>query len=325
MRRRRGLVLGKFLPPHLGHLFLVEFARHHVERLTVVVGTLAREPIPGALRFAWMRELCPDVDVVHLTDENPQEPAEHPDFWRIWHDSLMRVLPEPPDLVFASETYGYKLAEVLGAELVMADLARTIVPVSGTAVRRDPFAHWRFLPRCVRPYFTRRVCVFGPESSGKTTLARALAAQLGTVMVPEYARGYLEARGGQLAPGDFDRIARGQLACEEALARDAERVLVCDTDLLTTRLWAEELTGDCPEWIRQEADRRSYDLYLVCEPDIPFVADPVRYRPDGRERFLARGLEALAARGRSLVRISGSPEQRLARAGEAVAALLTPR
>jgi NadR type nicotinamide-nucleotide adenylyltransferase len=136
------MVLGKFMPPHLGHVFLVEFAREYVKDLTVVVGTLKAEPIPGELRYGWMRELFPDVRVVHLTDENPQYPHEHPRFWDIWRDSLQRVLPVKPDYVFASEEYGAKLAEVLGAEFVPVDIARGAVPVSGTAIRNDPWTHW---------------------------------------------------------------------------------------------------------------------------------------------------------------------------------------
>src|SRR5918912_2793574 len=145
-----------------------------------------------------MRELFPGARVVHLTDENPQEPAEHPDFWRIWRDSLARVLPGRPDHVFASEDYGPKLAEVLGADFVPVDRAREVVPVSGTAVRADPMGNWQYLPDCVRPSFVRRVCVFGPESTGKSTLARDLARHFRTVAVPEYPRTLLEAQGGRL-------------------------------------------------------------------------------------------------------------------------------
>src|SRR5205823_888204 len=78
-----GMLLGKFLPPHLGHVYLAEFASRYADRLTVVVCSLRREPIPGELRSRWMRELFPLADVVHLTDELPQEPAEHPDFWEL--------------------------------------------------------------------------------------------------------------------------------------------------------------------------------------------------------------------------------------------------
>ena len=80
-----GMVLGKFMPPHRGHIYLCEFARSWSDTLTIVVGSLPDEPIAGALRFEWMRELFPSCRVVHLTDSNPQYPHDHPDFWAIWH------------------------------------------------------------------------------------------------------------------------------------------------------------------------------------------------------------------------------------------------
>ena len=129
----RGMVLGKFLPPHAGHLHLLDFAQRMADELCVVVGTLAAEPISGALRHAWIRELAPAAQVLHLTDENPQHPAEDPDFWGIWRRSLERILPAPVDLVFASEAYGETLAEVLGARFIPVDLERTALPISGTA------------------------------------------------------------------------------------------------------------------------------------------------------------------------------------------------
>src|SRR5207302_10464947 len=134
-------------------------------------------------------------------------------------------LPGRPDFVFASEDYGRRLAEELGAKFVPVDRERGAVPVSGTAVRSDPMANWSFIPRCVRPYFAKRVCVFGPESSGKTTLARRLADHFRTAWVPEYARTLLEANGGDVRCEDMEVIARGQAAAEDALARNANRVL----------------------------------------------------------------------------------------------------
>src|SRR5437868_2896099 len=131
----RGMVLGKFMPPHLGHAYLIDFARHYVDDLAVVVETEPGQPIPGELRFQWVREMYPQTRVLHLTDGNPQDPAEHPDFWPIWRDSLARILPWRPDFVFASETYGARLAEVMGARFVPVDMARATLPISGTAVR----------------------------------------------------------------------------------------------------------------------------------------------------------------------------------------------
>ena len=316
------MVLGKFLPPHAGHVYLCEFARNHVDELTIVVGTLAREPIAGATRFAWMRELFPFDRVVHLTDENPQDPSEHPDFWAVWRASLERVLPRLPDVVFASDAYGAELARVLGARFVAVDPARSVVPVSGTAIREAPIPNWDYLPRCVRPHYVRRVSILGPESTGKTTLARTLAAWFATRWVPEWARTVLEGRKGSLQGLDWGELVRGQIASEEALARDANRVLVCDTDPLATTVWADTLLGACPDELRAVAEARPYDLTLLTEPDVPWVDDPVRYLPDGGAAFFARAEDALRRAGRRYVVVRGTWEQRTHTAIEAVGALL---
>lgn len=305
----RGLVLGKFMPPHAGHLYLVDFARRIADDLTVVVGSLATEPIPGALRLRWMRELYPDLRVLHLTDENPQEPAEHPDFWGIWRRSLERILDAPPELVFASEGYGAPLAALFGARFVPVDLGRGALPVSGSAIRAAPFAHWRHLPRVVRPYFVRRVSIFGPESTGKSTLSAALARRYGGLAVPEYARTWLECQGREVIFDDIEMIARGQVAAEEALARAADRLLFCDTDPLATVIWSEVLFGRQAPALARAAERR-YDLTLLLDVDVPWVADPVRYLPDARASFFARCEGALVAAGRPARVLRGSWEAR---------------
>lgn len=316
----RGLVLGKFLPPHAGHLYLVETALAAVDELAVVVGTLAREPIDGALRFRWMQELVPRARVIHLTDDNPQEPAEHPDFWAIWEASLRRVLPWAPDVVFGSEPYVERLAAIWGAEPVIVDVERAAVPVSGTAIRDDPMAHWHHLPRCVRPHFVRRVSVFGPESTGKTTLAAALAKRFDTVWVPEYARTHLEARQGRVTLDDMVPIARRQRASEEALARAAHRVLVCDTDPRATALWSDALFGEAPPAVH--AFDGVYDLTLLLDVDVPFVDDPVRYLPHERAAFFARCEAMLRAQSAPFEVIRGPWDERLAVAVAAVERLL---
>lgn len=323
-RRSTGMVLGKFMPPHLGHKYLVDFAARYVDELTVIVGTLRSEPIPGEKRYSWMREMFPNARVVHLTDENPQYPEEHPGFWRIWHDSIRKFIPNGPDYVFASESYGWKLAEILGARFVPVDIARGLVQVSGTAVRNDPIGNWDYLPACVRPYFLKRVCVFGPESTGKSSLAAKLADHFGTKLVSEYARAHLEAAGGRCSLGDMEPIARGQAASEDALALQARRVLICDTDLLTTRIWSEALYGECSQWICEASEERHYDLYLLTDIDVPWVADSVRYLPEKRAEFLERCERALIEQGRSYLKISGGWERRFETARAAVESLLRP-
>ena len=87
-----GLVLGKFMPPHAGHLHLISVARALCDELAIVVGTQPSEPISGALRFGWMRTLCPEDRVVHLHRQLPQLPEQDPGFWPLWVEALTEVL-----------------------------------------------------------------------------------------------------------------------------------------------------------------------------------------------------------------------------------------
>jgi len=326
-RRGTGMILGKFLPPHLGHQYLVDFARNFVHDLTVMVCSIKAEPIAGELRHGWMREMCPQhgVRVVHHTDEIPQSPEEHPDFWRIWHDAIRRFIPTGPDFVFASEPYGQKLADTLGARFVPVDLGRTLVPTSGTAVRTDPMRNWEYIPACVRPHFVKRVCVFGPESTGKTTLARDLAAHYKTVWASEWARALLDPNAGRCEIDDIPMIVRGQTASEDALARQANRVLFCDTDPLTTCVWSDVLFGRCDEAVRREAQSRRYDLYLLCDTDVEWVDDSTRYLGHMRREFFERCRDALESSGREYVVVRGSWEERFRLACEAVDGVLGTR
>jgi NadR type nicotinamide-nucleotide adenylyltransferase len=182
--------------------------------------------------------------------------------------------------------------------------------------------YWHYLADCARPHFVRRVCIVGPESTGKSTLARRLAEHFDTVYVPEYARGLIDLQDGRCERDDFHRIARGQLAAEDALAEQANRVLICDTDLMTTTLWAEIFYGHCPEWIRRKARERVYDLYLVTDTGVPYVKDPQRNHPERREWFRDRCLAELMERGLDWRLMGGDWENRFTMACRAVAELL---
>ena len=113
---------------------------------------------------------------------------------------------------------------------------------------------------------------------------------------------------------DIHYIAQGQIASEEALARQANRLLICDTDLITTTIWSDIFFKDCQSWIKAEADRREYDLYLLTDIDVPWVDDPQRYLPKDREAFLDRCKRELENRNRPYVLIKGDWEARYTQA-----------
>jgi len=315
-----GLIIGKFMPPHRGHVHLVDAARARVGHATIVVCSRDCEPIPGALRVQWMRELFPDCAVLHLHEDLPQEPGESPGFWELWTAALRRLVPAGPDVVFTSEPYGDELARRLGARHVCVDPARATVPASGTAIRSDPLARWEDLPVPVRPYFLKRVVVTGAESTGKTTLARRLAEHFGTAWVPEHARGMLDALGRFVRESDFPDIAAGQIASENSLARSADRLLFCDTDLNATVIYATHFFGRVPAWIADSSRSRRYDLFLLCDVDLPWVPDPQRDQPHRREFFHNWFRARLEEQGRPWALVSGTGEERFACALRALTA-----
>lgn len=313
-RAQTGLIIGKFLPPHAGHLHLIDVALEQVETLIILVCSLEREPIPGALRADWVRALAPRARVVHVTDENPSEPHEHPEFWTIWVDTIRRSVGVPIDVVFTSEDYGEQLASRLGARHVLVDRQRERFPVSGTRIRANAIDAWDFIPEIVRPHFMKRVVVTGSESTGKTTLAADLARRFGTVWVPEYARAYLDEKaaltGQPLDESDVEPIARGQIAAEDHGAAEARGLLVLDTDLVSTTIYARHYYGRCPPWIETAARERLADLYLLCDIDVPWIADPQRDRPHMREHMHALFAGKLETLGARYVTIQGSWAER---------------
>ena len=175
------------------------------------------------------------------------------------------------------------------------------------------------------------VCVTGPESTGKTTLARRLAEWLDTEWVPEASRRYAVRKGSELLASDVSPIAREHIeladgAVERARARGAT-ALVLDTDLISTVVYARHYYGAVPAWIvRAERERRA-DLYLLCDVDVPWVPDGARDRPENRAAMCDLFRRALAARAAQAagdartVIVRGDWATRWERARDAVASL----
>jgi NadR type nicotinamide-nucleotide adenylyltransferase len=170
------------------------------------------------------------------------------------------------------------------------------------------------------------IVVTGSECTGKTTLARELADHFSAPCAPEFAREYLERKGAPLVAGDVEAIARGQVAGEDTASAGASGVMIRDTDLVSTVVYAHHYYGACPAWIEREARTRLGDLYLLLHPDVPWVADGLqRDRPSERELLHGLFTQRLRSLGARVADITGDWDTRRARAFDAVGALLSER
>lgn len=316
--RLRGLIVGKFYPPHAGHHHLIDVALAEVDELHVVIGDHPREYLPWRLRWAWLADAHPTIHLHRIED---QWGADSFAWARACLDEV-----GPIDRVYTSEAYGEEFAGALGARHVSVDLPRLQVPVSGTGVREHFWKYWEFLRPPARRWFCRRVVIVGPESTGKTTLAQRLSevfSEPGAVWVPEYGRQWCAERvAGEPDPlaalealiwkkEDFVEIAAAQSVWEEQAASRVP-LLFCDTDALATAVWAERYLGrPVPElcsW--KPSEGRCRRLYLLCAADVPFVQDGLRDGEGIRDWMQGRFEEILRERGEDFLVLKGGWAER---------------
>lgn len=341
---RHALVVGKFYPPHVGHHYLVRTAAAASERTTVAVLASGVESIPLRDRVSWMASEHRDDEGVVVLGDVDDHPIDYADD-AVWaaHVAIFRAAlcrrairdGDPSaaavDAVFTSEEYGDELAKRLGAQNVLVDQGRVSYPVSGTAIRADTPGHWPDLAPVTRADLAARIVVVGAESTGTTTLSKALAAHYRAPWVPEHGRLHTEQKlcaaqsfGERVGledlvwtVGDFVDIATRQAHAEDEEA-GAGPILVCDNDPWAATVWCERYLGRAHPAVAEAVGERKPALYLLTDHhDVPFEQDGWRDGEHLREWMTDLFERRLDERGVAWIRLTGPPQERL---GQAIAA-----
>ena len=169
----------------------------------------------------------------------------------------------------------------------------------------------------------KKIAVIGPESTGKSFLCKQLAEHYNCLWCPEFAREYLLSRGKQYNYDDLLEIAKGQVAVEEDMVRRSEGFnpfLFVDTEMYVMKVWSEFVFGKCHRYILDQIVQRSYDLYFLCQTDLPWVKDELREYPDPLTRKILFNIykDIMVNQSTPWIEINGSEQERLSRAIEAV-------
>lgn len=310
---KRGIVIGKFYPPHKGHKYLIDYAAKKVDSLTVIICHRDDQKISGLLRKQWIEEIHPSVNVLVVDDIMKDDDS------LAWAEYTKSFLGYTPDVVFTSEDYGDNYSKFLGSHHVLVDRERKEVNISATEIRENPLKYWDFLEPCVKTYFARRICVVGAESTGTTTLTKSLSEHYRTVWVPEFGRMYWEAKinlpdSSKWETDEFIFIASAQNKLEDFLARQCNKIIICDTDSFATSLWHERYVGNISSEVNKLNSDRNYDLYLLTGDEIPFVQDGTRDGEHIRYSMSKRFEEELRRRKKHFIKINGTHNERMSKA-----------
>jgi NadR type nicotinamide-nucleotide adenylyltransferase len=315
MEKTIGLTLGKFAPFHKGHQLVVETALAEVNELVVMIYDTDLTNIPLQVRAGWIKMLYPEVHIIEAWD-GPPGYGDTAEIKRIQEDYILKKLNGRKITHFySSEFYGEHVSQALNAVDRRVDEARTLIPISGTALREQTFETREFLNPVVYSDLITKICFLGAPSTGKSTIAKALALKFNTEFMPEYgAEFWLEHQiDRRLTLEQFEKIPEEHVQRENALIRHCNTYLFCDTCPITTYVFAKDYHGKAGPVLTHFAQRaeKQYDLFFLCDTDIPYADTWDRSGNQKREWFQKQIIGDLHERRIPYIRLSGTIEERI--------------
>lgn len=314
MNYQEGVVIGKFLPLHNGHIALIHFAAQRCHQLKVLVCASDQEEIAGTTRLGWLKQTfqhdknIEPVLIPYRESELPNTSASSRAVSKRWTSFLQPLFPNT-DVLFSSESYGEFVAEYWGIDHVLFDKERERVAVSATLIRKQPLKYWHYLPGAVRPFYVCKICLLGTESTGKSHLSQRLAAHYDTLAVTEVARSMME-HTKACTYSLLEEIVVVQAKAIQAALPRANRFLFMDTNLLITESYARFLFGRDLRVSSAIEEWHQADIYFYLDKDIPLVQDGTRLEQKERVALDVSHLSQLSHRAVSYIEITGSWEER---------------
>ena len=307
---KRGLVIGKFMPIHKGHIALIDFAATYCDELIVSMSYTSSDSIDPQLRLDWIKNIFKDqprIKPAIIIDDFDDDTLPLPERTKAWANRMQEVYPSI-DIVFSSEEYGTYFAENLNSKHKSFDPGRNQVPVSSTLIRTNPFTNWEYIPDEVRPFFVKKICFYGSESTGKSTMAKRMAEMYHTEFVPEVARELITSN--DFTSDDIIRIGFAQTQRVIDQAKIANKILFCDTDVITTQIYSQHYLKVIPPVLYDLEKQIHYDHYLLFDIDVAWVADDLRDLGNQRSEMHEVFKRALDGRNINYLKVQGSYEER---------------
>jgi HTH-type transcriptional repressor of NAD biosynthesis genes len=334
-----GVIFGKFFPFHNGHLSVIKRALSECEKVFVVVCVNDGSQPSGQKRAYWIQQSAPEAEVL-LTEDlciwHFSQPCVE-SCTDVWKKRTAELIPHEIDIVYSSESYGEGFSKAISARHVSVDSRRDLHPVSGSQIRSNLADNWNHLPQIVKRGLHRKITILGAESTGTTTLACDLAAELNLPWVAEVGRTVsweLAIRHGGMDAVIWDesvfwRVLREQASAEIDVVNCSQNYanseigpwVVCDTDAVATVVWWERYLKSNSESAWKFAQASLADIYVVTDPrDVEFEQDGIRDGEHLRKSMHDSFVEMAMKTGKLVVVASGSRSQRVSDVAERVRA-----